>query len=120
MPEHDEHDETWCGDDVDDNDPKLAVDMATQAFLDYLLDLADESKISDPETCWCAPKAGMSDDGSGEDVSARQKCFAKIISTVPASDSLFSKNSSSCITRPLPCVVKFCAWHGTTRGASHS
>ena len=35
---------------------------ADQAFLDYLLDLADESKISDPETCWYAPKAGMSDD----------------------------------------------------------
>ena len=51
VPEHDEHDETWGADDVDDNDPKLAVDLATQAFLDYLLDLADESKISAKDVC---------------------------------------------------------------------
>ena len=66
MPEHDEDDETWNGDDVDDHDPKL-----TKHFSDCLLDLVGtESKISDPETCWHASKAGMADDGSGEDVSA--------------------------------------------------
>ena len=27
-------------------------------------------KMSDPETCWYASMTGMSDDGSGEDVSA--------------------------------------------------
>ena len=43
---------------------------ADQAFLDYLLDFADESKISDPETRWYASKTGMSDDGRGDDVSA--------------------------------------------------
>ena len=62
---NDEHDETWRTDDVDDNDPKLAVDLATQAFLDYLLDHADESKISAKDVCvlcWYAPKAAMSDD----------------------------------------------------------
>ena len=60
-----EHDETWSADDVDDNDPKLAVDLATQAFLDYMLDLADESKISAKDVCvlcWYESKAGMSDD----------------------------------------------------------
>ena len=46
VPELDEHDETWSAGDVDDHDPKLAVDLVTQAFLDHLLDLADESKIS--------------------------------------------------------------------------
>ena len=39
VPELDEYDETWGADDVDDSDPKLAVDLATQEFLDYLLDL---------------------------------------------------------------------------------
>ena len=38
-------------DDVDDNDPKLAVDLATQPFLDYMLDFADESKIFDKDVC---------------------------------------------------------------------
>ena len=65
VPVLDDHDETWGADDVDDNDPKLAVDLATQAFLNYLLDLADESKISAKDVCvlcWYASKAGMSDD----------------------------------------------------------
>ena len=65
VPELDEHDESWLGDDVDDNDPKLALDLATQAFLDCLLDLADESKISAKDVCvlcWYASKSGMSDD----------------------------------------------------------
>ena len=65
VPELDEHDETWGADDVDGNDPKLAVDLATQAFLDCLLDLADESTISAKDVCalcWYASKAGMSDD----------------------------------------------------------
>ena len=65
VPVLDDHDETWGADDVDDNDPKLAVDLARQAFLDYLLDLADESKISAKDVCvfcWYASKAGMSDD----------------------------------------------------------
>ena len=44
VAELDEHDEAWGADDVDDNDPNLAVDLATPAILDYLLDLADESK----------------------------------------------------------------------------
>ena len=43
-----DHGETW---DVDDNDLKLSVDLATQALLDYLLDLADESKISAKDVC---------------------------------------------------------------------
>ena len=51
VPELGEHDETWGAEDVDDSDPKLAVDLATQAFLDYLLDLADESKISAKDVC---------------------------------------------------------------------
>ena len=61
----DEHDETWSADDVDDNDPKLAVDLATQACLHNLLDLADETKMSAKDVrvlCWYASKAGMSDD----------------------------------------------------------
>ena len=51
VPELDEHDEAWGADDVDDNDPNLAVDLAIPAFLDYLLDLADESKISATDVC---------------------------------------------------------------------
>ena len=65
VPELDEHDETWGADDVDDDDPKLAVDSATQAYVDYLLYLADESKISAEDvcvSCWYASKVGMSDD----------------------------------------------------------
>ena len=65
VPELDEHDETWGADDVDDNDTMLAVDIATQAFLDFLLNLADESKISAKDVCvlcWYASKAGKSDD----------------------------------------------------------
>ena len=42
VPELAEHDETRGAHDVDDNDPKLAVDSGTQACLDYLLDLANE------------------------------------------------------------------------------
>ena len=64
VPELDEHDERWGADDVDDNDPKFALDLATQAFLDFVLDLTDESKISAKDVCvlcWYAPKAGMSD-----------------------------------------------------------
>ena len=48
VPEQAENGETWGAGDVDDNDPKLAVDKATQAFLDYLFDRADELKISVP------------------------------------------------------------------------
>ena len=67
---------------------------ADQALLDCLSDLANESKISDPETCWFASKAGMSDDGSGEGTSAFAKnALHKIISTVPASHSLFSQST---------------------------
>ena len=65
MSELYEHGETWRADDVDDNDPKLAVDMATHAFLDYLLGLTDESKVSAKDVCvmcWYVSKAGMSDD----------------------------------------------------------
>ena len=65
MSELYEHDETWRADDVDDNDPKLAVDMATHAFLHYLLGLTDESKVSAKDVfvmCWYVSKAGMSDD----------------------------------------------------------
>ena len=36
VPELADHDETRGADDVDDNDPKLAVDLATKAFLDFL------------------------------------------------------------------------------------